>query len=128
MSIDIYPPKGYMLTYEEGSFTVTATGFSGTAPSGTAYYTRIGKQVTIVFPYLSGTSNAATFGLTGIPSALNPVLQINQTVAIQNASTETYGLLRFSSGSWDVIVFPSVGWTTSSVKTLHIHALSYCTA
>ena len=34
----------------EGTFTVTATGFSGTAPTGTARYVRIGKQVTLFLP------------------------------------------------------------------------------
>ena len=59
--------------YEEGTFTATATGFGGTAPSGTARYVRIGAQVTLGLPALSGTSNSAGFTITGLPAPLLPV-------------------------------------------------------
>ena len=60
--------------YEEGTFTATATGFSGTAPSGTARYVRMGKQVTLFLPELLGTSNATTMTITGLPVALRPTV------------------------------------------------------
>ena len=55
MSIDTFPPEHAGLgsaaftSYEEGSFTVTATGFT-TAVTGTARYVRVGKQVTLHLP------------------------------------------------------------------------------
>lgn len=58
--------------YEEGSFTVTLTGVSGTV-NGTANFVRIGKTVSLLLPSLNGTSNATTKALTGIPAGIRPV-------------------------------------------------------
>lgn len=76
MSIDVFPATVLNSTlwngqtYEEGTFTVTGTGFAGTAPSGIATYRRIGKVVFLSLPDLSGTSNATTLTVTGIPAGL----------------------------------------------------------
>lgn len=68
-NLDVYPPIN---SYEAGSFTVTATGFSGTAPSGTARYVRIGRQVIISIPLASGTSNSTALVLGTLPASLAP--------------------------------------------------------
>lgn len=59
-------------SYTTDTFTVTATGFSGTAPSGTARWVQIGAQVTVMLPNITGTSNAITCTLTGLPVGLRP--------------------------------------------------------
>jgi hypothetical protein len=55
--------------YEEGSFTFTGTGFT-TSPTKTAYYTKIGNQVTVQIPDITGTSNTTAMTITGLPVAL----------------------------------------------------------
>jgi hypothetical protein len=58
--------------YREATATLTATGMT-TAPTGTASFVRVGNKVTMEIPYITGTSNATTFTLTGIPTAFRPV-------------------------------------------------------
>ena len=57
--------------YEEATATLTATGLT-TSPTGIATFVRVGKQVTMEIPNFSGTSNATTFTLTGIPTNMRP--------------------------------------------------------
>jgi hypothetical protein len=57
--------------YEEGTFTATFTGMTTTV-TGTARYVRIGKQVTICWPTLSGTSNSTSGAVTGLPAGIAP--------------------------------------------------------
>ena len=52
--------------YEEGTFTFTGTGFT-TSPTGTAYYTKIGDQVTLRIPDITGLSNTTAMTITGLP-------------------------------------------------------------
>ena len=125
------PPLGTAATqpYTPGTFTVTATGFSGTAPSGTARSVIIGKQVTVHLPNLSGTSNATTFTLTGIPLALNPVENFFMAAFIQDNSRYFPGGLAIEAGGiWRV--FGPVGagvfdWTASGVKGLPGAVVTY---
>jgi hypothetical protein len=113
--------------YTEGTFTVTATGFSGTAPSGTAYYVVVGKQVTLMLPYLSGTSNATTFTLTGFPAAITPPIAIVVSPCLaQDNGVNGLGFVRYNAGVWDV------GWgsgglafTASGAKAAYNPCLSY---
>jgi trimeric autotransporter adhesin len=58
--------------YDEGTYTATGTGFTAN-PTGTAKYYRTGKSsVMINLPLLAGTSNAASFTVTGLPASLVP--------------------------------------------------------
>ena len=51
--------------------TLTATGMT-TSPTGTLNYTIDGNKVTAYLPVISGTSNATTFTLTGLPAEITP--------------------------------------------------------
>lgn len=57
--------------YRETTFTATATGMT-TTPTGTVTAVRCGNLVTMVIPSITGTSNATTFTLTGMPATLRP--------------------------------------------------------
>jgi hypothetical protein len=62
-----------VLTYEEGSFIATLTGFSSAATC-TIKWVKIGRQVTMTIPSNStATSNANTFGISNIPESLRPI-------------------------------------------------------
>lgn len=103
--------------YKEGTFTATGTGFSGTAPTGTATYVRVGKQVTIVLPTLYGTSNATTFTLTGVPSEIVPPSNVNSfPIRINdNGSALTWGCaFPKSDGIFDIRKDPNGSAFTAS--------------
>lgn len=115
--------------YEPGTFTVTATGFSGTAPSGTARYVRIGRQVTLFVPALSGTSNSVNFTLTGLPVALQSGWDSNWAVWVgdNGADQAAPGFLTMSAASSTLIVSRTgtAGWTASGVKSLYETTITY---
>lgn len=118
--------------YTEGTFTATGTGFGGTAPTGTARYVQIGKQVTLYLPELSGTSNATTFGVTGLPAALWPTYVtagIFQAVRVRdNGNIGPAGMLLVSAaGAINLYTAPNgTGWTAAGTKTLYECSLAYC--
>lgn len=129
MGYAAYPASVNNASYEEGTFTVTATGFSGTAPSGTVAYARTGKQVTLRFPQLTGTSNATTFTLTGMPSALWPTVTGSAYIAVRVVDNGTIlaGSLLVSAGGTMTLnpLTASTAWTASGVKTLDVCAVAY---
>jgi hypothetical protein len=57
--------------YREATATLTATGMT-TSPTGTATLVKNGNIVVMELPAISGTSNATTFTVTGIPAAFRP--------------------------------------------------------
>jgi hypothetical protein len=136
MSIDVFPATVLNSTlwngqtYEEGTFAVTATGFSGTAPSGTAWYVRVGKQVTLTLPHIEGTSNATTFTLTGLPTLLVPAA--NFFVSLMVADNSVYqsfsGTMRFAAGSAVITIVKDSGgapWTASGIKVVVETSVAY---
>jgi hypothetical protein len=137
MSIDVFPATVLNSTlwngqtYEEGTFTVTATGFSGTAPSGTARYVRVGKQVTVEIPLLQGTSNATTFTLTGWPVALRPGAENHFVVRRGGPSDAQATLMLFGPTTTNPDVRFDMGgglWATTGAKELSRVCITYLLA
>lgn len=118
-------------TYDTGTFTATATGF-GSAVTGTAYYTRVGNMVTVYWPLLTGTSNAATFTVTGLPASLRPARaqgNVSGPLTIDNGGAITAGLVSLSTaGVLTVFKTPQAtgsDWTASGTKTLGTFQQAY---
>lgn len=114
-------------SYTEGTYTVTATGYAS-AVTGTARYVQVGSLVTLQVPQLSGTSNAETLTLTGLPVALQPTQAAEQVVAVQDAGLTREGRLSVAAGSSTMTVYPNVvgnSWTTSGTKRLMATVVSY---
>ncbi len=112
-----------------GSFTGTWGGFS-TPPATTITWKKIGNLVTLVMPASTGTSNAPTFILVGLPSALNPVTGATQSVpcfgmmdngaAVASASMVTVnnaGVIAFSKDA------SGTGWTASGTKGFQFNSI-----
>lgn len=60
-----------------GTFTGTLTGYAAN-PTGTVNYQRVGKIVTLwVTSAITGTSNAATMTMTGLPSTVQPASAVS---------------------------------------------------
>jgi hypothetical protein len=114
-------------SYITGTFTVTATGFSGTAPSGTATYVIIGRQVTLVLPALTGTSNATTFTITGIPAAIQTSVGQFCLVPAMNNNVWDVGLVSpVASGTWSLYVNGGgTAWTASGSKGMQNCVITY---
>lgn len=121
-------------TYESDTFTGTLAGFSGTAPSDTCRYTRIGDAVVLWVPPgsggFNGTSNASSMIMSGVPAAIRPAR--TQYCAIpdvtDNGSIVTGAHVAVSSIG-EVTFFldgSSTGFTSSGTKgTAHGFAISY---
>lgn len=137
MSITPYPPQEAALgsaafeDYDEGEFVVTGTGFSGTAPSGTARYVRVGKQVTVMIPpNISGTSNATTMTLTGLPPALAPGMAVMAPFrCVDNSGSKAaFGLVNIVAGTTTIELYidgTPAAWTASGTKGWWAIALTY---
>jgi hypothetical protein len=114
--------------YTSSTFTVTATGFTTTV-TGTVRYVQVGAQVTMHLPLLSGTSNATTFTLTGIPAGLAPATPGGYVLmprTIDNGA-DAIGSLTLGGGAttWQVNRQGFVAWTASGTKSLYNTWLTY---
>lgn len=77
---------------DSGSFTATLTGFSSN-PQGTINWYRVGNQITLVAPgVLSGTSNANSMQMTGLPSNIVPTFDSGVPCVVLNNGVNTFGL------------------------------------
>ena len=100
--------------FERGSFTATLTGFTTTV-TGTVDYTIIGDVVTLsVATNITGTSNATTMTMTGLPADLRPAANISAIARVADSGTSLFGLAVV--GSSGTITF-YYGPTSSSAFT-----------
>lgn len=116
-----------------GSYTATATGMT-TSPTGTVYYVVNGNVVTLQIPTITGTSNAATFTLTGAPVAIRPSVTSGQhaTFATDSGSffpaivsMNSSGTLTYSAAAASTPIISSAGFTASGTKGSATSTISY---
>lgn len=126
---DVVCTQSDVATIQEGSFTGTLTGYAS-GPTGTVNYTVIsniggtGKLVTLyVAANISGTSNATSLTMTGMPAAIRPsatrltpalIGTDNGANALFGASIATSGTITFLFGT----AFSASGFTNSGTKGL----------
>jgi hypothetical protein len=118
-----------VVSYTTGSFTMTTTGCSPNTSVTVVWSLLSGvNMVTMFIPAISCTSNANTFTLTGLPSAIQPTHQLtyvfgdvednsvtgNMGAGIISTSTITM-LINKWTGTY---IQPTAGWTTSGIKGL----------
>lgn len=114
---------------ETGSFVVTLTGVSGTV-TGTAYYVKQRNLVSIQLPTLSGTSNATTCTITGLPSTLIPAhTQGNLPTLIADNGAFAFGVIQLqTSGVFSCFKSATAtgsDWTNSGTKTIANTNINY---
>lgn len=108
----------------QGTFTGTLTGYAAN-PTGTVNYQRIGNIVTLwtVNP-ISGTSNATSFTMTGLPALVTPtntaqtmvfVVTDNGASATAHATVNGSGVVNFFKAA-SLTSYSSSGWTGSATK------------
>jgi hypothetical protein len=116
--------------YDEGTFTATGTGF-GTPPTATAHYVRIGKAVLLEVPQLSGTSNATTFTITGMPAGIQPAYSSYHFGAVTDNGVDGYGFIFLAGGTNVLHVFINTVsgiFTASGTKRVYPQQLAYLLA
>ena len=118
-------------TYDEGTFTCTLTGFTTTV-NGTCRYTRMGTSVSLFIPAMTGTSNATTMNLTGLPASISPARNklVLGTQAQDNTSSFFPVAFFYDTGvanQFAVDVKATIGgtynfngWTSSGTKGIDI--------
>lgn len=121
----------FKMTYSvSGSFTITGTGFSAN-PTGTALYLHTNGFVCLKIPSLSGTSNATTFSLTGIPPELLPASQHhgNFVSGLDNSATSLLVLPVITTTTIDLYTGKTGfdAWTATGTKQLRQTTLTYST-
>lgn len=113
--------------YEEGTFTATASGMT-TSPTGTVKYTRIGNQVTLDLPGISGTSNATTFTLSGMPTQLRPAAAKAALAVVQdNGAAFVYGKIVANTDGSLTLSKDANGsaFTASGTKAIAVLSVTY---
>jgi len=120
---------GALVTQLASTYTATLTGCT-TAPTYTVNYSLTGNVVTLRVGPITGTSNAGTKSLTGMPAALWPVTQ-NRFVVFgidngvgSNPSTcnvETTGVMNFYYNM-------ESAWTASGSFTMRTMTITYTLA
>ncbi|SRR6266404_3352217 len=108
------------MTPDTGTFTATYTGMTASV-TGTATWTRIGKLVLLNLPVATGTSNSASFTVTGLPAAIQPatLTQIVPVGFAQNNSgvvTNAAAQITAGSGTITMWVAGSTLWTNAGTK------------
>lgn len=113
-------------SFDGSSATVTGTGFA-TDPTGTARWVRNGEFVQMFLPVLSGTSDATTFTITGIPAGIVASSVQDIVVRVADNDTDAYGILRVTgTDTWEVYPTAALGtWTASGTKALRQTAFTY---
>lgn len=119
---------------ESGTFTATFTGFS-TAQTGTAYWTREGNHVVVSFPNVFATSNATTFTITGLPTALQIPARVGtygvtHLVAAQDNGADTIATALLPEASSTITLSKGTvtsggAWTGSAQKGVQAFCLVY---
>jgi hypothetical protein len=104
--------------YQEGTFTGTFTGLTTTV-TVTITYVKIGGVVTLFIPGASGTSNATTKTITGMPSILYPNTNNGNRKfpygIFNNNSDTVYGkAILTNAGVINIYITPNnTAWTAS---------------
>lgn len=113
----------------QGSFTLTATGCVGT-PNDVAIFQRWGQWVHLYIPNIQGTSNSASFTLTGLPAAIQPTKKLFFSIQCTDNSIATGGTMdtgaQLNSGSGTITMFKNGGtatWTGSNTKGIATNSL-----
>src|SRR5262245_27239129 len=122
-------PPGPAGTPVAGTFTVTMTGCTTTV-TGTAVYYKYDRMVLLGIPTLTGTSNAQTLTLTGLPALLTPDPAVAHHVVVHGRDNglDAPGLLLLGTPITVTRNLSGNSWTASGEKTLYGTWLTYGSA
>jgi hypothetical protein len=102
-----------------------------TTVTGTARYVKIGTQVTLMLGELSGTSNATTFTMTGLPALLVPVANVRAWCYVHDGTGLGFSSVFIPAASNVITVYRNAAqaaWTASGLKAVYDPTMTYLTA
>lgn len=110
----------------KGTFTGTVTGMTATV-TGTMRYVLQGRQVTLFISGATGTSNATTMTITGLPASLFPNRQQDLWGLAMNSSATSIAAYRVKTdGVIELYTGVSLGaWTNTGTKGTVACTLTY---
>lgn len=117
--------------FSTGSFTLGFTGFSADPPSNAARYAITGNHVALQLNFSTGTSNATTFTLTGLPASIRPARKQSLRIPslVDNGTTLSTGHAVVNTDG-TISLHPSdstVNWTNSGDKGMSAGTSTYAT-
>jgi len=118
--------NGVSIAASSGTFTPTYTGFS-TPPGGTVAWFKVGGLACLNSQSLTGTSNANTFTITNIPSAIQPTgLTGGYVRAVDNGSNVAAAVWTLSGSTmiFEKVHGSTTSWTASGSKG--VNGQSFC--
>jgi hypothetical protein len=109
-----------------GSFTGTLTGCT-TSPTGTITWDRNGNLVTLYIPSISGTSNATTCTVTGLPAAITPVTNQPFIGPVTNNGTNSFGYCNVNLTGIIALTIDanSTAFTNAGAKAIVAQTITY---
>lgn len=113
-------------SFPTADFTATLTGVSGSV-TGSGYASIAGTVVCTNVPTLTGTSNATTAKITGLPPSLGPVGTASGAMSYENNGALGVGMWQVLDDDTEVNLYPGrIGttWTASGTKT--VNGFSMC--
>ena len=116
----IQGPPGPAGTPVTGTFTFTATGYTTTV-TVTARYYKFDRMVLLGIPTVTGTSNAQTLTLTGLPALLTPDASVahHQVVHGRDNGLDADALLVLGTTITVTRNLSGNAWTASGEKTMY---------
>ena len=116
--------------YQEGTYTGTLTGVTTTV-TATITYVKTGGVVTLFIPSMSGTSNATTKTITGMPSILYPVTSNgNRRYPIEIINNNSAQVLSMgnltNAGVMNIYINPNNdAWTATGACSIGATSITY---
>lgn len=114
--------------YEENTFTATASAGFTTTPTATWSFTRAGNTIILNLVAISGTSNATTFTVSGIPTQARPATQKAVMVRVQDNGGAYMSAIMLINTDGTATVYKDMNtgaFTASGTKGIGALSISY---
>lgn len=107
-----------------GSFTATLTGFTTTVTVSVTYLTD-GKTVTLNIPLTTGTSNATSMTMTGLPTTIQPSVRSDIPCMVTDSGSNAFGIASISGTTITFYNGAYTPFTASGTKGVRYVSMTY---
>jgi hypothetical protein len=117
----------WLKSHEVGTFACSlfVSGSSSVASIGTAYYTVVGKTVTIRIPEITASHTSGECKIS-IPSKLAPVEFFTATLTVLNGGSTTNGVVFWNYDSTRLnVASSSVSWLNAGISGIYRSVITY---
>lgn len=116
-----------LVSESKGTFVGTLTGISDGPQTGAVRYIVQGRQITLYFPSIWGTSNSNAATITGLPAALFPNREQNCVGFTRDNGNSAVGTIRITiAGGIELYHGPNLaGFTAAGIKGVNPSTITY---